>query len=65
MLLLADTLYHCLAKDLPHFEHERANSIFRNFINILGQVIYNGKDFIIKIRKRAHTPILLGVQKLQ
>jgi len=63
--IIADTFYHCLAKDLPRFEHERANSIFRHFINIPGQVIYNGKDFIIKIRKRAHTPILLGVKKLQ
>lgn len=63
--VIADTFYHRLAKDLPRFEHERANSIFRYFINIPGQIIYNGENFIIKIRKRAHTPILLGVKKLQ
>lgn len=63
--VIADTLYHRLAKDLPRFEHERANSIFRHFIDIPGHIIYDGKDFIIRIRKRAHTPILLGVKKLQ
>ena len=63
--VIADTFYRRLAKDLPRFEHERANSIFRHFIDIPGHIIYNGKDFIIRIRKRAHTPILLGVKKLQ
>jgi Transposase DDE domain len=63
--VIADTLYHRFAQDLPRFEHERADSIFRHFINIPGQVIYDGKEFVIKIRKRAHTPILLGVKRLQ
>ena len=30
-----------------------------------GRVIYDGKKFTIKIRKRAHTPILKEVKKLQ
>jgi transposase len=63
--IIADTFYHRLAQDLPRFERERANSIFRKFINIPGQVVYDGDKFMIKIRKRAHTPILLGMEKLQ
>lgn len=63
--VIADTIYHRLAQDLPRFERERANSIFRQFINVPGQVVYDGNNFTIKIRKRAHTPILLGVKKLQ
>lgn len=63
--IVADTFYHRFAQDLPRFERERANSIFRRFIDMPGQIVYNGKEFIIKIRKRAHTPILLGVKKLQ
>lgn len=63
--VIADTFYHRLAQDLPRFERERANSIFRHFINIPGQIIYDGEKFTLKIRKRAHTPILLGVEKLQ
>ena len=63
--IIADTFYHRLAQDLPRFERERANSIFRKFINIPGQIVYDGDKFTIKIRKRAHTPILLGMEKLQ
>jgi hypothetical protein len=63
--VIADTIYHRFAQDLPRFERERANSIFRQFINMPGQVVYDGNNFTIKIRKRAHTPILLGVKKLQ
>lgn len=63
--IIADTFYHRLAQDLPRFERERANAIFRKFINMPGQIAYDGDKFTIKIRKRAHTPILLGVEKLQ
>jgi len=63
--VITDTLYHRFAQDLPRFEHERADSIFRRFVNMPGQVIYDGNEFVIKIRKRAHTPILLGVKQLQ
>jgi hypothetical protein len=63
--VIADTLYQRIAQDLPRFEHEHADSLFRHFINIPGQVIYDGNEFVIKIRKRAHTPILLGVAQLQ
>jgi hypothetical protein len=63
--VIADTLYHRFAQDLPRFENEHAPTIFRKFINMPGQVEYDGERFIIKIRKRAHTPILMGVPKLQ
>jgi transposase len=63
--VIADTLYRRFAQDLPRFERERADTLFRRFINMPGQVVYNKKEFIIKIRKRAHTPILMGVEKLQ
>lgn len=63
--IIADTLYHRFSQDLPRFEQERADSLFRHFVNMPGQVVYDGKEFVIKIRKRAHTPILLGVKKLQ
>ena len=62
--VIADTLYHRFSQDLPRFENERANSLFRHFVNMPGQVVFDGKEFVIKIRKRAHTPILLGVKKL-
>ena len=62
--VIADTLYHLFAQDLPRFEKCRAKTIFKKFINFPGSMEFDGKEFIIKIRKRAHTPILLGVEKL-
>ncbi|MCG2720050.1 MAG: transposase [Nanoarchaeota archaeon] len=62
--MIADTLYHLFAQDLPRFEKCRAKIIFKKFINFPGSMEFDGKEFIIKIRKRAHTPILLGVEKL-
>jgi hypothetical protein len=63
--VIADTLYHRFAQDLPRFEHERAESLFRHFIDIPGHIVFDGQEFTILIRKRAHTPILMGVDKLK
>jgi len=63
--MIADTLYHIFAQDLRRFENNLSPTIFKKFINIPGRVIYDGNKFIIKIRKRTHTPILKDVEKLQ
>jgi len=62
--MIADTLYRILAQDLRRFENNLAPTIHKKFINMPGRVVYDGHRFIIKIRKRAHTPILKGVEKL-
>jgi len=63
--LIADTLYHRFSQDLRRFEKALAPQIFKKFINMPGRVIYDGEKFIIKIRKRAHTPILKEVEMLK
>ncbi len=63
--LIADTLYHRFAQDLRRFENNIAPTIFRKFIDMPGRVVYDGNKFVIKIRKRAHTPVLKEVKKLQ
>ncbi len=63
--IIADTLYHIFAQDLRRFETCLAPKIFRNFVDMPGIVEYNGKEFVVKIRKRANTPILLSVEKLE
>jgi transposase len=63
--VLASFLYRRLAQDLPRFEHHLAPDIFRRFIDMPGKVRFDGHDFEIRIRKHAHTPILLGLKKLQ
>ena len=61
---IADTLYHRLKRDLRRFENCNAKSIFKKFIDVPGRLVYDGKKFQIKIRKRAYTPILKSVNKL-
>lgn len=63
--IIADTLYHRFSSDLPRFEHERATTIFNRFIDMPGKISYDGNEFVVKIRKRAHTPILRGVSVLE
>lgn len=62
--MVADTLYHLFAQDLRRFEKALAPQVFRKFINMPGKVVYDGKNFQVKIRKRGHTPILKEVKKL-
>jgi transposase len=61
---IADTFYHILAKDLRRFESHDSKTIFKKFINIPGRVRYDGFKFQIKMRKRAHTPIIKSIKKL-
>ena len=63
MTFIADTLYHIFAQELKRFEHHDAKTIFRKFINMPGHVIYDGNNFLVKIRKRAYTPVLKNVKK--
>jgi len=41
-----------------------AEKIFKQFVDMPGQIEYDRKSFTVKIRKRSTTPILLGVEKL-
>ena len=63
--IIADTLYHRFAQDLRRFEDNLAPTIFKKFINMPGRLVFDGNKFSVKIRKRAHTPILKGVEKLR
>lgn len=61
---IADTLYNIFKRDLRRFESCRAGTIFKKFINMPGTLEYDGESFTVKIRKRAGTPVLMGVNKL-
>lgn len=63
--VIADTLYHVFAQDLRRFEKNLAPTLFRKFIDMPGRVVYDGNSFSVKIRKRAHTPVLKEVEKLK
>ncbi len=57
LTVVADTLYRLLAKDLKRFEDCTPKTIFADFINCrcIGEVV--GKEIIIKMKKKATTPI--------
>ena len=63
--VVASFLYRRLARDLPRFEKSLAPDIFRRFVDMPGKVGYDGRDFEVRIRKHAHTPVLLGIEKLR
>jgi len=63
--MIADTIYHRFAQDLPRFERNRANTLFRKFVDMPGKIEFDGEKIVVKIRKRACTPILLGVVPLK
>ena len=63
--MVADTIYHLFSKELRRFEKSLSPQIFKNFVNMPGRVVYDGNKFLIKIRKRSHTPILKEVEKLK
>ena len=63
--IITDTLYHRLACDLRRFENNLAPAIFRKFIYMPGRVVYEGGKYFVKIKKRAHAPVLMEVKKLQ
>jgi len=57
LTVVADTLYRLLAKDLKRFEDCTPKTIFADFINCrcIGEVV--GDKIIIKMKKKATTPI--------
>jgi transposase len=62
--MIADTLYHRFALDLRRFEKVLAPTLFRKFINMPGKVKYDGDMITVYIRKRAHTPVIKSIEKL-
>lgn len=63
--VVASMLYQRFAKDLQRFERCLAPDIFRRFVDMPGTVQFDGSEIQVRIRKRAHTPILLGLEKLK
>ena len=57
LTVIADTLYRLLAKDLKRFEDCTPKTIFADFINCrcIGEVV--GDEILIKMKKKATTPI--------
>jgi transposase len=57
LTIVADTLYRLLARDLKRFEDCTAKTIFSDFINCSCKGFVMGDEIIVKMKKKATTPI--------
>ena len=62
MTMIAHALYHFLSQKLKGFEHCRASTIFRHFINMKGEILAQGDSLTVRFPRRAHNPILKAAQ---
>lgn len=58
MTLVASSLYSIFARSLPRFEKYRAPRFFREFINSMGRVDVGKDKVLVRLRKRAASPVL-------
>jgi len=63
--VIADTLYRRLSLDLKRFEKATARTLFRKFINIPGNISYDGSMITVTMRKHSQTPVWMDVKKIQ
>jgi len=65
LTVVADTLYRLIARDLKRFENCTPKTIFSDFINCRckGEVV--GDEIIIKMKKKATTPIFKSSEIFQ
>jgi len=57
LTVVADTLYRLLAQDLKRFENCTPKTLFSDFINCRCKGQISGNDVVIKMKKKATTPL--------
>jgi hypothetical protein len=58
LTVLADLLYRSLADRLKGFDRAGPSKLFRKFIGTPGDIEVTAKGIIVRLRKRAHNPLL-------
>ena len=59
LTLIAQSVYHILAKRLRGYEQSNPDVIFRKFIDTPAKIIIGKNNLEVKLNKRANNPILL------
>lgn len=59
MTLFANTLYKYLASKLRYYEHSRAKTLFRNFVEGRAEVSVEGDLVLVRVEKRGRNPMLM------
>lgn len=62
MTMIAHALYHFLSQKLRGFDQCRAQTIFRQFINMKCQISVKGDVIVVKFPRRSHNPIIKAAQ---
>ncbi len=62
MTMIAHALYHALSQKFRGFEHCRAATIFRQFINMKAEICVDNDVIIVKFPRRSHNPIIKAAQ---
>ncbi len=65
LTVVAYTLFQRFTQYLRRFGRSRWNSSFRKVVDMHGKVHSAGNTLTVNIRRRATTPLLLGVDKLK
>ena len=58
MTVVASSLYNIFSNSVPRFKTYRAPRFFREFINSTGKECISNDDVLVKLRKKATSPIL-------
>ena len=60
--MISHALYHVLSQKLRGFEHCRAATIFRQFINMKADILVHGDIITVRFPRRSHNPIIKAAQ---
>ncbi|MCG2796600.1 MAG: helix-turn-helix domain-containing protein [Actinomycetia bacterium] len=61
MTLFANTLYKFLASKLRYYEHSRAKTLFRNFVEGRAEILVDDEAVKVKVEKRGRNPLLMDL----
>jgi hypothetical protein len=65
LTVLADLLYRGLAERLKGFAQAGPSRLYRKFVDTLGTVEITAKGLVVRLDKRAHTPLLKEARLMQ
>jgi hypothetical protein len=60
LLVIANTLYRLLARDMRGYDQAQARQIFRDLVDMPADIVVKDNQVTVEFHRRAHLPILLA-----
>lgn len=60
LTVLSDILYNNFARRIPGFQDATAKQLYRKFVNSAGGITIKDKEITVKLKRRAHNPLLMA-----